>query len=57
MYNLLASFIVVIPATRSVLNLSEQKYYITWIGLLIALAVGVGSFLIVKNKKNIVHED
>ena len=52
----LASFIVVVPATRSVLNVSDSNYYITWIALLIALAVGVGLFLILKNKKNTVHD-
>jgi hypothetical protein len=46
----LASFIVVVvPATRYTLNLSGENY-ITWIGLLIASAVGVSSFLILKNK-------
>jgi hypothetical protein len=31
----------------------DSNYYITWIELiLIALAVGAGSFLILKNKKN-----
>jgi hypothetical protein len=38
----LASFIVVVPTTRS------EGNYIIWIGLLIASAVGAGSFLIVK---------
>lgn len=49
----LASFTVIVPATQSALNLFRGNYYyITWIGLLIASAVGVGSFLILKNKKN-----
>jgi hypothetical protein len=44
----LASFIVVVPTTRSAgLNFSEGNYII-WIGLLVASAVGAGSFLIVK---------
>jgi hypothetical protein len=46
----LASFIVVVvPATRSALNLLGENY-VTWIGLLIASAIGVSSFLILKNK-------
>lgn len=49
----LASFTVIVPATQSALSLFRGNYYyITWIGLLIASAVGVGSFLILKNKKN-----
>jgi hypothetical protein len=49
----LASFTVIVPATQSALNLFRGNYYyITWIGLLIASAVGVGSFLVLKNKKN-----
>ena len=49
----LASFIVVVvPATRSALNLSGENF-ITWIGLLVASAVGVSSFLILKNKLHV----
>jgi hypothetical protein len=49
----LASFTVKVPATQSALSLFRGNYYyITWIGLLIVSAVGVGSFLILKNKKN-----
>jgi len=49
----LASFIVVVvPATRSALNLSGENS-ITWIGLLVASAVGVSSFLILKNKLHV----
>ena len=50
---LLASFmVVVVPPIQPAMNLSDGNYYysITWIGLLIATAVGVGSFLILKNK-------
>jgi hypothetical protein len=46
----LASFTVIVPATQSALNLFGINY-ITWIGLIIASAIGVASFLILKNKK------
>jgi hypothetical protein len=52
----LASFTVIVPATQSALNPFGGNY-ITWIGILIASAVGVASFLILKNKKNTTHKD
>jgi hypothetical protein len=50
----LASFIVIVPATpiQSALNLLSGDY-ITWIGLLLASAVGIASFLILKNKNTV----
>jgi hypothetical protein len=47
--SLLASFIVIVPATLSTSNPLDANYVI-WIGLLLALAIGVASFLILKNK-------
>jgi hypothetical protein len=44
----LASFIVIVPALQSILNLFGANYII-WVGLLIAIAAGVTSFLILKN--------
>jgi hypothetical protein len=52
----LASFTVTVPAKQSALNPFGGNY-ITWIGILIASAVGVTSFLILKNKKITAHED
>jgi hypothetical protein len=53
----LASFTVLVPATRPALNFFGGNYII-WIGLVIASAVGVASFLILKNKnKNIMQKD
>jgi hypothetical protein len=46
----LASFTVIVPATQSALNLFGINS-ITWISLIIASAIGVASFLILKNKK------
>jgi hypothetical protein len=52
----LASFTVTVPAMQSALNHFGGNY-ITWIGILIASAVGVASFLILKNKKITAHKD
>jgi hypothetical protein len=52
----LASFTVIVPATQSVMNPFGANY-ITWIGILIASAVGVASFWILKNKKFTAHKD
>jgi hypothetical protein len=53
----LASFTVIVPATQPALNPFGGNY-ITWIGILITSAVGVASFLILKNKnKNTAHKD
>jgi hypothetical protein len=52
----LASFTVTVPATQSALNPFGGNY-ITWIGILIASAVGVASFLILKNKKITAYKD
>jgi hypothetical protein len=50
----LASFTVTVPAPamQSALNLSDRNYII-WVGLLIASAVGVALFLVLKNKNTI----
>jgi len=46
----LASFTAIVPATQSALNLFGINS-ITWISLIITSAIGVASFLILKNKK------
>jgi hypothetical protein len=49
----LTSFmVVVVPATQSAVDISGENS-ITWIGLLVASAVGVSSFLILKNKLHV----
>ena len=51
----LASFIVIVPALQSDFNLFGGNYMI-WVGLMIASAVGVASFLILKNI-NTIHKN
>jgi hypothetical protein len=52
----LASFTVIVPAMQSAMN-PFGRNYITWIGILIASAVSVASFLILKNKKFTANKD
>jgi hypothetical protein len=50
----LASFIVIVPALQSDFNLFGGNYII-WVGIVIASAAGVASFLILKNI-NTIHK-